>query len=116
MRASESRINRHAARPSWIEALGRIGIETQMGGAHEEDLTPRAVRLRTQLLVAALLCGGAGAALWYGRPKEVDAAVPSPAAITTTTPGRFVVPPTKAEEMYEPETFGRSASDVVVIE
>ncbi|MBL4632634.1 MAG: hypothetical protein JKY56_02105 [Kofleriaceae bacterium] len=33
-----------------------------------------------------------------------------------TTPGRFVAPPTKAEEMYFPETFGRSASDVVVVE
>ncbi len=33
-----------------------------------------------------------------------------------TTPGRFVVPPTKAEEMYSPETFGRSASATVVIE
>ncbi|HTM20028.1 MAG TPA: alpha-2-macroglobulin family protein, partial [Kofleriaceae bacterium] len=33
-----------------------------------------------------------------------------------TTPGTFVVPPTKAEEMYHPETFGRSASDRVVIE
>ncbi|HUH01514.1 MAG TPA: hypothetical protein VML75_05930, partial [Kofleriaceae bacterium] len=33
-----------------------------------------------------------------------------------TTPGRFVVPPTKAEEMYAPETFGRSASDRVLIE
>jgi alpha-2-macroglobulin len=33
-----------------------------------------------------------------------------------TTPGRFVVPPAKAEEMYMPETFGRSASDVVVVE
>ncbi|MBL4635538.1 MAG: hypothetical protein JKY56_16885, partial [Kofleriaceae bacterium] len=32
-----------------------------------------------------------------------------------TTPGRFVVPPTKAEEMYFPETFGRSASDIVVV-
>ena len=27
-----------------------------------------------------------------------------------TTPGNFVVPPAKAEEMYMPETFGRSAS------
>lgn len=27
-----------------------------------------------------------------------------------TTPGRFVVPPTKAECMYEPETFGRTAA------
>ena len=33
-----------------------------------------------------------------------------------TTPGRFVAPPTKAEEMYHPETFGRSASDLVVVE
>lgn len=33
-----------------------------------------------------------------------------------TTPGNFVVPPSKAEEMYHPETFGRGASDRVVIE
>jgi hypothetical protein len=33
-----------------------------------------------------------------------------------TTPGTFVVPPAKAEEMYHPETFGRSGSDVVVVE
>ena len=33
-----------------------------------------------------------------------------------TTPGHFVVPPAKAEEMYHPETFGRSASDRVVID
>lgn len=32
-----------------------------------------------------------------------------------TTPGTFVVPPTKAEEMYSPEVFGRSASDVVIV-
>ena len=33
-----------------------------------------------------------------------------------TTPGTFVVPPPKAEEMYHPETFGRGASDRVVVE
>lgn len=33
-----------------------------------------------------------------------------------TTPGRFVVPPSKAEEMYSPEVFGRSASDLVVVQ
>ena len=33
-----------------------------------------------------------------------------------TTPGRYVVPPTKAEEMYTPETFGRGGGDVVVVE
>jgi uncharacterized protein YfaS (alpha-2-macroglobulin family) len=33
-----------------------------------------------------------------------------------TTPGSYVVPPPKAEEMYSPETFGRGASDRVVVE
>jgi uncharacterized protein YfaS (alpha-2-macroglobulin family) len=33
-----------------------------------------------------------------------------------TTPGTFVVPPPKAEEMYMPETFGRGASDRVIIQ
>ncbi len=33
-----------------------------------------------------------------------------------TTPGTFVVPPAKAEEMYSPETFGRSASARVIVE
>jgi hypothetical protein len=32
-----------------------------------------------------------------------------------TTPGNFVVPPAKAEEMYAPETFGRSSSDRVIV-
>ena len=32
-----------------------------------------------------------------------------------TTPGAFVAPPAKAEEMYAPETFGRSATDWVVV-
>lgn len=33
-----------------------------------------------------------------------------------TTPGAFVVPPAKAEEMYHPETFGRGPTDRVVVE
>jgi alpha-2-macroglobulin len=33
-----------------------------------------------------------------------------------TTPGVFVVPPAKAEEMYHPETFGRGKTDRVRIE
>jgi uncharacterized protein YfaS (alpha-2-macroglobulin family) len=33
-----------------------------------------------------------------------------------TTPGTFIVPPAKAEEMYSPEVFGRSGSDMVIIE
>jgi uncharacterized protein YfaS (alpha-2-macroglobulin family) len=33
-----------------------------------------------------------------------------------TTPGSFVVPPAKAEEMYAPETFGRSATDRLIVE
>ncbi len=34
----------------------------------------------------------------------------------TTTPGQFVVPPAKAEEMYHPETFGRTGTDFVKVE
>jgi uncharacterized protein YfaS (alpha-2-macroglobulin family) len=33
-----------------------------------------------------------------------------------TTPGTFIVPPSKAEEMYSPEVFGRSGSDWVIVE
>ncbi len=33
-----------------------------------------------------------------------------------TTPGSFVVPPTTAQEMYMPETFGRAGSDRVIVE
>ncbi len=33
-----------------------------------------------------------------------------------TTPGQFVVPPAKAEEMYHPETFGRTGTDFVKVE
>jgi alpha-2-macroglobulin len=32
-----------------------------------------------------------------------------------TTPGVFVVPPPKAEEMYQPEVFGRGGTDQVVV-
>jgi uncharacterized protein YfaS (alpha-2-macroglobulin family) len=33
-----------------------------------------------------------------------------------TTPGTFVVPPSRAEEMYSPEVFGRSGSDWLIVE
>jgi len=33
-----------------------------------------------------------------------------------TTPGEFVVPPLKAEEMYSPEVFGRGGTDRVIVE
>jgi alpha-2-macroglobulin len=33
-----------------------------------------------------------------------------------TTPGSFIVPPAKAEEMYAPETFGRSKTSFVKVE
>lgn len=33
-----------------------------------------------------------------------------------TTPGEFIVPPAKAEEMYSPEVFGRSGTARVVVE
>jgi uncharacterized protein YfaS (alpha-2-macroglobulin family) len=33
-----------------------------------------------------------------------------------TTPGNYVIPPAKAEEMYSTEGFGRSGSVVVIVE
>ena len=36
--------------------------------------------------------------------------------VRATTPGTFIVPPAKAEEMYHPETFGRGGTDRVLIE
>jgi len=49
---------------------------------------------------ASLLYGGVYSYSWVAR---------------ATTPGTFVVPPPKAEEMYDPETFGRGAGDRVVV-
>lgn len=49
------------------------------------------------------------ALLWEGAYKYSYVA-------RATTPGVFVVPPAKAEEMYHPETFGRGKTDRVVIE
>ena len=36
--------------------------------------------------------------------------------VRATTPGTFVVPPARAEEIYAPEVFGRSATDRVIVE
>lgn len=47
--------------------------------------------------------------LWEGVYEHVT-------VCRATIPGSFVVPPAKAEEMYSPETFGRSASDRVRVE
>ena len=33
-----------------------------------------------------------------------------------TTPGTFLAAPSKAEEMYSPETFGRSSGTTIVVE
>jgi len=33
-----------------------------------------------------------------------------------TTPGTFLAEPAKAEEMYSPETFGRSSGQTVLVE
>jgi uncharacterized protein YfaS (alpha-2-macroglobulin family) len=47
---------------------------------------------------------------------QLEPAPPFSYTARATTPGRFVAAPTKAEEMYSPETFGRSTGMVVVIE
>ena len=36
--------------------------------------------------------------------------------VRATTPGTFAVAPARAEEMYAPETFGRTAGTLVTIE
>jgi uncharacterized protein YfaS (alpha-2-macroglobulin family) len=36
--------------------------------------------------------------------------------IRATTPGTYLAPPTKLEEMYAPETFGRAAAEMVIVE
>ena len=36
--------------------------------------------------------------------------------VRATTPGTFVVPPAKAEEIYAPEVFGRSHTDTVIVQ
>ncbi len=33
-----------------------------------------------------------------------------------TTAGRFIVPPARAEEMYSPEVFGRSSTNIMIIQ
>ena len=54
-------------------------------------------------------CRGIHALLWEG--------VYNYSYVTrATTPGQFVVPPAKAEEMYHPETFGRTGTDLVRVE
>ena len=47
--------------------------------------------------------------LWPGVHEYTYVAV-------ATTPGRYVVPPPRAEEMYHPETFGRGATARVVVD
>jgi uncharacterized protein YfaS (alpha-2-macroglobulin family) len=37
-------------------------------------------------------------------------------SVRATTPGTFRAAPAKAEEMYSPETFGRSTGEIVVVE
>jgi hypothetical protein len=35
---------------------------------------------------------------------------------SSTHAGRFIVPPAKIEEMYDPDVFGQSASAVMLVE
>jgi hypothetical protein len=48
-------------------------------------------------------------------PLLWDGVYEYPYIAQATTPGTFIVPPAKAEEMYSPEVFGRSGSDVVIV-
>ena len=65
------------------------------------------------------LMHGVGQLFWHGVLRAVSAVCGTHVLAYTaraTTPGTFVAAPAKAEEMYAPETFGRSAATVVVVE
>ncbi|MFW5968824.1 MAG: hypothetical protein ACOCV2_14965, partial [Persicimonas sp.] len=69
--------------------------------------------------------------IWYGRwythdnlrDERAEAFAPTVRAgvydytytARATTPGEFIAPPAKAEEMYHPETYGRTGTDRVVV-
>jgi alpha-2-macroglobulin len=80
------------------------------------------------------LAGGRGAGLfppwqprWFSHQNLRDDRAEAFAAVLSagtydytylaraTTPGTFVVPPPRAEMMYEPETFGRGSGETVVV-
>jgi hypothetical protein len=74
----------------------------------------------------ALAKGGAYLDVWHHQELRDDRALffvdDMPAGMfhfrylaRATAIGRFVVPPTKAEAMYEPDVFGRTAADVVEV-
>lgn len=77
---------------------------------------------------AAELPGWRSARSWYEHQNMRDERVEAFASLLwdgvwdytyvakATTPGTFVVPPPKAEEMYSPETFGRGAADRLIVE
>ena len=72
--------------------------------------------------------GGWGRGAWYEHQNMRDERAEAFASLLwagvyhysyvarATTPGTFVAPPAKAEEMYAPEVFGRSSSDWVIVE
>ena len=71
--------------------------------------------------------GTGGGAPWYEHQNLRDDRVEAftsllPAGVYTytyvaraTTPGLFIVPPPRAEEMYSPETFGRGGTERVLV-
>ena len=109
--------------PAGLEAVNPVlATSARPPGDGEDEVTPYPV-----------LRGRPGGWWWWGRPwfehqnlrdERVEAFSSLVGAgvhtyryeARATTPGTFVVPPPKAEEMYAPETFGRGGTDIVVVE
>jgi uncharacterized protein YfaS (alpha-2-macroglobulin family) len=65
--------------------------------------------------LASLQNASGGFGFWRLDEKEWPYLGIHVAMARATTPGVFVVPPPKAEEMYQPEVFGRGGTDQVVV-
>jgi alpha-2-macroglobulin len=125
----------HAADGTWHIKLGarvRVVLETvtttgRDGVALVDPLPAGLEPVNTRLAIAERAARGSDAGDWDHiemRDNRSEAFAMSLAAgshrfvytARATTPGKFIAAPAHAEEMYAPETFGRSAGTTVTIE
>ena len=72
--------------------VGFRGVELNYGSVSQPDSV-----IVARPLLESFLDSGSGSAL-------------------ATTPGEYVLPPLKAEEMYSPEVYGRTASGKLIVD
>ncbi len=88
--------------PAGLEGVNTHLATAERGAAGEYDAAWRYVEMRDERAEAFALALAPGAHRFAYTARA-------------TTPGVFVAAPAKAEDMYEPETFGRTASESVTI-